>query len=259
MIEVMLLILIPSAVAVANTSTFFRGPTAAHGLMGLGPNINSRIHAAIDHPVSGDVRQNVASNTTGASAMTRIFGAEPTTRNFLTMLLSRATDPDEPSGAFSGELTVSEVIPGYERVTSMPKLPVFNGTDDFQFAVQTDPQGIIGPDGRPMALTSAVPTAQNGSLVVFFDSGDTLPQVSAAFAEALYGGVPGAAFDRKNNLWTLPCNQPVNLSFSFGGYTYPVHPLDTNAPIGGSHDVKGKPVCFGLVGSALWRHIVRST
>jgi hypothetical protein len=43
-----------------------------------------------------------------------------------------------------------------------------------------------------MTLTSASPTAQNGSLVVFFDLGDTLPQVSTAFAEALYNGVQGA-------------------------------------------------------------------
>lgn len=50
-------------------------------------------------------------------------------------------------------------------------------------------------------------------------------------ADAIYSGVSGAQLTNISGLgeiYTLPCDQEINLTFVFSGTKYPVHPLDTN-------------------------------
>jgi hypothetical protein len=79
------------------------------GLMGLGPNTGSQIADKIDSSPQGD------------TVINRIFTANKTSNNFISFLLDRKNDP---TVQFTGQLTISEIIPGFENISNMPKLDV---------------------------------------------------------------------------------------------------------------------------------------
>lgn len=79
------------------------------GLIGLGPHVSSNIYYALGKNPSGD------------PPLDRIFRQNTSTPNYLTVLLGRSDDPDEK---FPGDLTVGELIPGYENITNQPKLAI---------------------------------------------------------------------------------------------------------------------------------------
>jgi len=178
--------------------------------------------------------------------LNRIFSQNTTTANYLTLLLDRKSAANQ---SFTGQLTVSEIVPGYEKITSMPKLEVdkvHRLTDEDQhWQTYTDEYGVIGPDGQPIKIESIVPSAPDHKLVVVFDSGYTLPQVPRAMADAIYGRVQGAEYNEQFEAWTVPCQQLINLSFMFGGNEYPIHPLDVSSSDFNVVDATGKPVCLG--------------
>jgi hypothetical protein len=115
----------------------------------------------------------------GNTPLDSIFLQNLTTPNFITILLGRANAPGAP---FSGDITVGEILPGYEAVTSQPKLNVTvvslaaSGNQHWQALLDED--GIIGPDGNPIQVTSVVSTSANPRrLLAVFDSGFSLPQI----------------------------------------------------------------------------------
>ena len=67
-------------------------------------------------------------------------------------------------------------------------------------------------------------------------------------SDAIYGRVQGAEWNSDNEVWTIPCTQMLNISFKFGGVTFPIHPLDTSSSDFGLADSSGKTVCVGTVG-----------
>lgn len=67
-------------------------------------------------------------------------------------------------------------------------------------------------------------------------------------SDAIYGRVQGAEWNSDNEVWTIPCTQMLNISFKFGGVTFPIHPLDTSSSDFGLTDSSGKTVCVGTVG-----------
>ncbi|KAI0784762.1 acid protease [Abortiporus biennis] len=220
---------------VKNTSSFSLDIKAQgfEGLIGLGPNSGSSVRDEID-------------NDSGDSVLTRIFSQNTTSQNFLTLLLDRHGDP---GSNITGQISLSEVIPGYENITNMPKLSVdkvHKLTDaDQHWQTVTDSNGVIGPDGQPIKVKSIVPHADDDQLVVVFDSGYTLPQVPRAMSDAIYGRVQGAVYNEKSAVWTVPCDQLINLSFMFGGVEIPIHPLDVSSSDFGMIDATGNPVCVG--------------
>ncbi|KAI6124124.1 aspartic peptidase domain-containing protein [Pisolithus croceorrhizus] len=207
---------------VTNTSTF---STNIHsegydGLIGLGPNSGSAIYKKL----GGD---------TGNNAINRIFEQNPSsTDDYITLMLSRLNDP------------------GYENVTSMPQLAVemvYEVTDqDQHWQALTDKNvGVIGPDGQPISVSSIVPKAPSGQLVAVLDSGFTLPQVPRSMSDAIYGRVQGAEWSTSQQAWLVPCGQLINLTFTFGGISYPVHPLDVSSSDFGVTFSNGNPACLG--------------
>jgi hypothetical protein len=51
----------------------------------------------------------------------------------------------------------------------------------------------------------------------------------------MYKNVPGAtleSFFGGRSQYVLPCNIPVNVTFTFGGKAYPMHPLDMSIDTG---------------------------
>lgn len=222
---------------VTDTSTFSTDIESQgyQGLIGLGPNTGSVIREKVD-------------NASGDSPLFRIFSQNTTTSNFLTILLNRANDPGQ---TYNGEFTIAEVVSGYENITSQAKLkikdvPTLTDTDQ-HWAVFTDAYGLIGPDGNPIDYDSIVPRAPDNQLVAVLDSGFSYSQVPRDVADAIYGRVASAEYDETNEIWTLPCDVELNITFKFGGVDFPIHPLDTVSNDIPTTDSSGKSVCIGAV------------
>ncbi|TFK87338.1 acid protease [Polyporus arcularius HHB13444] len=211
------------------------------GLIGLGPNYGSQVSDAV-----GD--------SSGDAVLDRIFQQNTSTPNYITFLLGRNDDPTDPP---TGDLTVGELMTGYENITSQPKLPVSvvssSETVNQHWQVLLDANGIVGPAGNDVIsefnIESAVgSTGNKKQLTVVLDTGYSLPQVPASVAQAFYKDVPGAQLVTRSELsgqvWQLPCDKEVNITFKFGGVSYPVHPLDANIDLNLT-DSSGNHVCFG--------------
>ena len=137
------------------------------GLVGLGPNAGSRVFSALNSQASGD------------AVIDNIFKLNTSSPNFLTMLLTRSNDP---AGDFPGQFTVGDVLPGYENVTSQAQVPVTsvprNDASGQHWQVLLDPDGVIGPDGKPVDFDTKVKSTKNkDQLTAIIDSGFSLPQV----------------------------------------------------------------------------------
>ena len=219
---------------------------AGQGLLGLGPNSNSVVLIDL---------LNASSTQNGQPPVYRIFQQNTTTPNFISVLLSRGTDDSGEQSAPNGQMTVGEVIPGLESITSQPKLDV--PAQDGGFSVghwQTllDANGIIGPDGKQITTQSSLSVSNQDQLRVVFDTGFSLPQVQSYIADAIYGRIPGA--QQKTNadgsmFYQIPCNYELNVSFVFGGVHIPIAPLDLSLING--EDSDGRPVCESTVSNSI--------
>ncbi|KAG8214530.1 aspartic peptidase domain-containing protein [Butyriboletus roseoflavus] len=223
-------------VLVAETSSFSTNINAEgyDGLIGFGPNSGSSIYKKL----SGD---------TGNSAINQIFQQNSSSDNYITLMLSREGDP---ASQITGQFTISSIVPGFENITNQPQLPiekVYQLTDqDQHWQILTDKDiGIIGPDGQPIQYSSIVPKAPSGQSVAVLDSGFTLPQVPRSVSDAIYGRVQGAEWSTSSQAWLVPCGQLINLTFNFGGISYPVHPLDVSSSDFGVSFSNGNPACLG--------------
>ncbi|KIM43280.1 hypothetical protein M413DRAFT_444096 [Hebeloma cylindrosporum] len=221
-----------------NDTTTFTGDIHAQGydgLLGLGPNDSSVI------------RKKLKKASSANTLLQRIFDANKASDNYISILLSRKRNSTDLS---TGQFTISEIVPGMENITSMPKLDVDKVNRllkaDQHWQALTDKNiGIIGPDGQPVQIDSIVPNAPKGQFVAVVDSGFTFSQVPRDVSDALYGRVSGAFYDTKNEWWLVPCGQYLNISFNFGGRNYPIHPLDTVDDNFNKLDSSGKKVCIG--------------
>lgn len=130
------------------------------GLIGLGPN-------------SGSVIRQKIGDASGDSFLNRIFQENKTTQNYITFLLDRLGDPNQP---FTGQITISETVKGFENITSQPKMnvetvPGLTDADQHWQILSDKDKGIIGPDGSIIETSSIVPRAPSGQLVAVFDTG----------------------------------------------------------------------------------------
>ncbi|KZT23418.1 acid protease [Neolentinus lepideus HHB14362 ss-1] len=193
--------------------------SAGTGLIGLGPNNGSRVFETLGQVAQGD------------AVLDHLFRQNTSTPNFLSVLLGRSDDPSDP---LPGDLTVGEILPGYENISSQPKLPVSRvsifDTGDQHWQTLLDADGIVGSDGKTISVTTSVNTTSNNKqLTAVFDTGFSLPQVPAAVAEGIYGPVRGAKLQNISSLgeaWIVPCSAEINATFKFGGVSFPIHPLD---------------------------------
>jgi len=179
--------------------------------------------------------------------LNRIFQQNKTTQNNITFLLDRQGDP---GNTITGQITISELVPGFENITSQPKMsvetvPGLTSADQHWQLLSDKDKGVIGPDGQVIKTSSIVPKAPDGQLVAVYDSGFTFPQVPRTMSDSIYGCVQGAQYDTKEQLWLVPCDQLLNISFNFGGVNYPIHPLDTVSSDFNMTDSSGNPTCIG--------------
>lgn len=194
---------------------------------------------------SGSVIRSKVGDGVGDTPLSRIFQQNKTTQNFLSFQLDRQNDPTD---TITGQVTISELISGYESIASQTKLylkDTFMDSANQHWAIVTDSGGVIGPDGNSISVDSIVPHVTGGKMVAVLDSGFTYSQVPRKMSDAIYGRVQGASYSTKDSLWYVPCNQYLNLSFVFGGVNMPIHPLDIVSNDISSSDSNG--LCQGPV------------
>lgn len=177
------------------------------GVLGLGLSISSDVQKTIG----------VA---TGSPVMDNIVAQNKTSQNYITFLLGRA---ESWANSIVSQMTISEIVPGYEAITQQTKLPLVRLSNEQlqsgsvqHWMTYTDAAGIIGPDGKVISVQSTFGGFNNGSLVAAFATGWTLPQVPSAVAQAMYGWIPGATYS-PSGMWTVPCSEQTNITFVFGG------------------------------------------
>ena len=140
-----------------------------YGLIGLGPSIASVVLGTLN-------------NSAGDPPIDRIFRQDTSVPNFISVLLNRPNDTRE---AYTGEMTIGEVLPLFQNISSQPRVPVTvlpsNLNDASQhFSVLLDPDGIIGPGGNAIKTTSnasLAPSHDSRQLQVSLDTGFSLPQL----------------------------------------------------------------------------------
>jgi hypothetical protein len=138
------------------------------GLVGLGPRFGSQVLGALN-------------TSAGDPPIDRIFSQDTSIPNFISVLLNRPNDTREP---YTGEMTISEILPEFQNISSQPKVPVSvlssENDGNQHFSVLLDANGIIGPDGNAIKTTSNAPLAPNHNsqqLQIVFDTGFSLPQL----------------------------------------------------------------------------------
>jgi hypothetical protein len=234
-----------SGYTISNQAYIQVTPDGSHpegsGLIGLGPSSGSNVRSAVN---SG----------AGDPVLDRIFQQNTSTPNYMTILLGRSDDPSEP---FPGDMTVGEILSGYENISSQPKLDVTAvshaqlGGQHWQLLLPED--GIIGPNGSVIPVTTVVSsTSDKKQATAIIDTGFTIPQVPKSVSDAIYSSISGAQYVNINgvgNIWQIPCDQEINLSFKFGGVVFPIHPLDVslNGTNLGLTDSSGNAICIGAV------------
>jgi hypothetical protein len=218
---------------------------SSKGLIGLGPS-------------SGSVIFQTVANNDALPPLDRAFdSAGNASESFITVRLGRTADPAVKP---TGDLTIGELLSGFENITSTPKLTVnklpSKAAGDQHWQTLLDENGIIGPNGQPIVTptnaSANLSATANNQLSFIFDTGFTLPQVPSYISDAIYGNITGAAKQNIKSLgevYVLPCNAEVNVTFVFGGQKIPIHPLDTN--LAGFQDNGGNDICVGSFQPAL--------
>lgn len=142
------------------------------GVIGLGPGFASVIY-------------NTLNSTDGLPPVDNVFRQNRTTPNYLTVLLGRS---DDPSDSFPGDFTVGELLPGYEDVEHQPKLPVdFAKHGNQHWSVLLDEDGIIGPNGQSIPMTTRVASTKDKQmLTAMFDTGYALLQCDSYTSKFIF-------------------------------------------------------------------------
>ncbi|KAK0221601.1 aspartic peptidase domain-containing protein [Armillaria fumosa] len=217
--------------------------TIGMGVLGLGPTAGSQIYGTLNTSV-------------GYTVLDRIFLQNTSTPNYLTVLLGRTQDPTD---VFPGEISIGELLDGYSNVESEPKLEatVLPAGESSQQHLQIllDEDGIIRPDGKPISITTKVKQTSNSKqATAVLDTGFTLSQVPKSVADEIYSRFSGAEYMNVTNgvgeVWILPCDQEVNITFKIGGNNYHIHPLDATMDpslfdLSDLTDSKGRSFCIG--------------
>jgi hypothetical protein len=128
---------------------------------------------------------------------------------------------NDPYNPYPGELTVGEVLPGYEAVLAQPKLPMTRRANPAgpHWETLLDVHGVsINGQNVSLPTSSANGTQGAAQLTAVFDTGDTFPLLPKVVVDAIYANVSGAKFnsDISGGLWQVPCTAEINVTFYFG-------------------------------------------
>ncbi|CAK5272114.1 unnamed protein product [Mycena citricolor] len=219
-----------------------------YGVWGLGFNTpgSSRINDAVTQAYG-------SSATWGQSALANIFAQDPTKADYIAISLSRNGDS---AGSADASLAIAEYDTHYTQVANAPRLsqsPPGSGS----WTVTLDS---ISVGGKKLNWPTTLQNVPRGKNIVAVDTGTTNAMLPAAQITAIYGSIPNAVFAANTQLripqtqyssttgvWVVPCTASISVSLTFGGQTFPIHPLDmTDIQIVASPDGKSQyTVCIG--------------
>jgi len=167
------------------------------GLLGVGPP-----------GLSNNMQSLTGTSYNGNAFLDNVFSIYPQDPNFITFSLSRS-DRGVTSG---GTFTIAVVPDEFSAVNSSASLLVVNPTS-------SEPQWICPLDD---VTVQGQQTKASGTALL--DSGTSLSMAPSAVVDAMYGSISGAQLN--GDSYIVPCDSKIDVSFVFGGVTYPVHPLD---------------------------------
>jgi hypothetical protein len=146
----------------------------------------------------------------GKNFLDNVFSIYPQDPNFITFSLSRS-DVGVTSG---GTFTIAVIPDQFSAANNATSLPVVNPTGN-------EPQWICNLDDL---IIQGKDTKSSGTALL--DTGTSLSQAPASVVDAIYGSIKGAELVKDAGKYIVPCDSKIDISFVFGGVTYPVHPID---------------------------------
>ncbi|KAI0329759.1 acid protease [Cubamyces sp. BRFM 1775] len=179
----------------------------------------------------------------GTPIVYNIFEHGPSLPSYTTFLMQRSSGGITDGGVF----TVSEVLSNMTDVLNAPRfdavLPDF--WDTFMDGLYVNGKFVSGGSSYENSTEVQVP---KGSTIANFDSGTSAIRGPALYAHAIYKDVPGAQLISDGSgvvQYSVPCNTKLNITWSFGGHLYPMHPID--ALLFNLDDDSGEFNCMGSI------------
>jgi hypothetical protein len=204
------------------------------GILGFGPSNSSEIVKRIPELNPNPFIYRALAQNISAPRYISFFFSRTETAN--------ATAEDTRSLPLS-QLTIGEVIPGFEQILIYPQIPVQrppNPNTPQRWNIEVE--AIMGPGDVMLNLTTAVQGASK--LIARLDTGYSFSQLPKIATDAIYSNITGAEFDPVNFWWTVPCKTEINVTFMIQGFNYIIHPLDVSLLASGPG---GRTVCIGTV------------
>ncbi|TXT07401.1 hypothetical protein VHUM_03121 [Vanrija humicola] len=199
------------------------------GLIGLAFPQNSVILSKIPAGTS--------SQPDGATFLDNLFGsgASAPSQRFFSLSLERREDVRTSStfgiGALSTTACPGNCAPNYVQVIPAPNL---GRTGFLHWRVQmdritatkfADPKAGTGATTTNVTLGPSQVDSTRRTPLAIVDSGGLATLVgNKAFADNIYA--PFGVKASGDGLYRMPCNVPITLTVTIGGFDYPIHPLD---------------------------------
>ncbi|RDX52198.1 acid protease [Lentinus brumalis] len=228
------------------------------GLIGLGGTAASQIYGLL---------QSTSYEDNGRAILYNLFEHEPDLPNYTTWLMSRS----EVGITNGGVLTISEVLSNMTAVLDAPRFDSPTAADwtTYMDGVYVNGRLISGHSNITDLFEKNGIHVPKDNTVVTFDTGTAFMRGPDYYVHAIYKDIAGAALvpvDPTGTIvaYSVPCNTKLNLTFSFSGTKYPIHPIDA-IELGMNDD--GTFTCVGsitggdvpaadwLLGSAFLRNV----
>ncbi|KAI0649596.1 aspartic peptidase domain-containing protein [Trametes meyenii] len=217
-------------------------PEMYNGLIGLGGVAKSEIYGLL---------ANSSWVENGTPILYNLFEHEPDLPNYTAFLMSRS----EVGITSGGVLTISEVL---SNMTSVLDAPLFQSPVASQWTTVMDGLYVNGEFVNGYSNFSSLfrehnVSVPNGGLIATFDTGTSYVRGPPEYVHAIFKDVTGAELiDPSTGLvrpgevmYSVPCDTKVNITWSFRGSLYPMHPVDAIDAIGVLES--GDILCIGTI------------
>ncbi|KAI0634470.1 aspartic peptidase domain-containing protein [Trametes polyzona] len=203
-------------------------PTLYNGLIGLGGVYNSDIYPLLENTSYQEnatpIMHNVGTHI--------LFEHEPDLFNFTTLLMSRS----EFGVTDGGVVTISEVLPNMSGILDAPKI---DSVTEGKWTVAMDGVYVNGEflDGDSdfaEVYRSTGMLVPAGNTIATFDTGTSYIRAPPLYAHRIYKDLPGAELLAEDDvppgrglvIYEVPCDTKINITWTFGGTLFPMHPVD---------------------------------
>ncbi|CAE6456987.1 unnamed protein product [Rhizoctonia solani] len=173
---------------------------------------------------------NATQDTWGRSLMSNIFLADPSTPNHIAFFLDRN---DGLNDTDTGYFDIGTYAPGYEQVSTQPKLDVFSGFElqvlQWNLLVHS-----ISINGKKQHLKTSIKVDKDagltnvppeGTISALMDTGTSSALIPECAFHELYKAM-GGVLVKGASVYVVPCLAQANVEFVLDNVTVVVNPLD---------------------------------